>query len=211
MDNSHIRSVTAWLWISQLQYFLAQIIVAKAWSIPYSWQNNYISDLGNTACGLYATQFVCSPLHALMNASFIVLGTTMAVGAWFLGRLIKAASIIRVGINFLIAAGIGTVFVGLYPENTVPVIHVVAASLPFVFGNLALILLGFGIPNMPKWLRIFSVAAGVLALSALGLLLLSIFIGIGKGNVERIISYLQTIWMIITGVWLLRSSWVTPR
>jgi len=40
------------IWIlATLQYAIVQVIVASAWHHPaYSWLNNYISDLGNTAC-----------------------------------------------------------------------------------------------------------------------------------------------------------------
>ena len=42
-------------WIAgTVVYFVAQPVVASAWSPGYSWLHNYISDLGNTACGSFA-------------------------------------------------------------------------------------------------------------------------------------------------------------
>jgi len=75
------------LWVLAIvQYFLAQLVVAAAWSTPYSLQDNYISDLGNTDCGMFALPhgqptYVCSPSHGLMNLSFITLGVLAIAGA----------------------------------------------------------------------------------------------------------------------------------
>ncbi len=40
--------------VSTIQYGIAQIVAASAWTPAYSWSNNFISDLGNTACGQFA-------------------------------------------------------------------------------------------------------------------------------------------------------------
>src|ERR1700722_19315337 len=64
-----------------VQYFVVQLLVALRWSPPYSISRNTISDLGNTACGSWNGRYVCSPLHDLMNLSFIVLGITMLLGS----------------------------------------------------------------------------------------------------------------------------------
>jgi LPXTG-site transpeptidase (sortase) family protein len=69
------------IWMLCVQYFITQIVVASAWHTSFSLTRNVISDLGNTACGQYGDRFVCSPLHGLMNASFLLLGLTMATGS----------------------------------------------------------------------------------------------------------------------------------
>src|SRR4051812_14625263 len=70
------------IWLLSTQYFMIQMIVAAAWKSPsYSWRFNTISDLGNTACNLADGRVVCSPLHGLMNLSFITLGIIMACGS----------------------------------------------------------------------------------------------------------------------------------
>ncbi len=66
-------------WISSVQYFITQIVVAHAWTNHYSLSRNTISDLGNTVCGVYSGRFVCSPLHSWMNASFVVLGLALDI------------------------------------------------------------------------------------------------------------------------------------
>jgi hypothetical protein len=66
----------AWI-VAALQYAVVQIVVAAAWHHPpYSWLSNYISDLGNTACGPFKVPhgtpaYVCSPLHSAMNGRVI--------------------------------------------------------------------------------------------------------------------------------------------
>src|ERR1700692_2533414 len=69
------------LYLSSLQYFVVQLVVSLRWSAAYSVQHDTISDLGNTVCGPFNGRYVCSPLHALMNVSFLVLGVTMIVGS----------------------------------------------------------------------------------------------------------------------------------
>ena len=74
------------LYVSSIQFFAVQILVAMRWNPPYSLARDTISDLGNTACGTFNARFVCSPLHGLMNASFIVLGVAMTAGSILISR-----------------------------------------------------------------------------------------------------------------------------
>jgi hypothetical membrane protein len=58
-------------------FFADQAIVQAASAAPYSLTTNLISDLGNTACG----SDICSPLHAFMNTTFVVVGVFHGLGA----------------------------------------------------------------------------------------------------------------------------------
>ena len=73
--------------LSVLQYFVAEAAVIGAWAgpEPYSRRTGYISDLGAVSCGDFSGRDVCSPAHLLMNASFVVQGLGMIVGALLLG------------------------------------------------------------------------------------------------------------------------------
>jgi hypothetical membrane protein len=73
--------------LSVLQYFVAEAAVIGAWAgeDPYSRRTGYISDLGAVACGEFDGRDVCSPAHLLMNASFVVQGLGMMIGALLLG------------------------------------------------------------------------------------------------------------------------------
>lgn len=104
-------------WMVSIQYYVIQLVVARAWTTHFSLTSNLISDLGNTACGQYSGRFVCSPEHALMNASFLTLGLTMIVGSVLIYHEFRESRGTAVGFGFMALAGAGTLLVGLFPEN----------------------------------------------------------------------------------------------
>jgi len=142
-------------WAVSIQYYLVQIVVALGWEQPYSWLHNTISDLGNTACGPYGDRYVCSPHHALMNVSFITLGVTMILGSMLIYQEFEKSLASAIGFWFMALAGFGTILVGMFPENTISWLHVLGASLPFLIGNMGLIILGLNLA-MPKSLRFYT-------------------------------------------------------
>ncbi|MCW1907912.1 MAG: DUF998 domain-containing protein [Candidatus Saccharibacteria bacterium] len=187
------------LWVSSLQYFVVQIIAAAAFEGGFSIASNTISDLGNSVCGLYGDRYVCSPLHPLMNASFILVGTTQLLGAALLYKSMKSSRLRLFGFGSMVLAGVGTIVVGIFPENTIGTLHVIGAALPFVFGNLSMIALGSQL-KLPRWLKTYSYVSGILGLLALVLFLLKMYPGIGQGGMERIVAYPQTMWMVVVGL-----------
>ncbi|AXJ10078.1 DUF998 domain-containing protein [Arthrobacter sp. PM3] len=158
--------------LSVLQYFVAEAAVIGAWdgTEPYSRRTGYISDLGALGCGDFAGRDVCSPAHLLMNASFVVQGIGMMVGALLLGSaLLRLAArpgiplargrmpgtgkwsparwspgVVAAGAARVLTgtAGAGTVIVGFVPEDTGSAWHVVGAVMYFAAGALALLVLG---------------------------------------------------------------------
>lgn len=191
-------------WILSIQYFVVQIIVANAWVDPFSVGKNPISDLGNTVCGEYSERYVCSPLHDLMNLSFVLLGCTMIVGSVFIARQFHIKHGISSGFSMLALAGFGTILVGMYPENTIANLHMLGASLPFLLGNIAMIILADHL-SLPKTLRIFTMTSGIVGISALVLFLTSNYLSLGHGGMERLVAYPQTIWMIVFGAYQVRN------
>lgn len=191
-------------WMLSIQYYLIQIVVAMAWKVHYSLRLNTISDLGNTACGNYGGRFVCSPLHPLMNASFMALGLTMAAGATLIYREFQKSIGTIVGFGAMATAGIGTVLVGLFPENTASSLHTLGASLPFLVGNLGIIVLGTQL-NIPKALRVYTFLSGFISLVALVLFAMHNYFGLGIGGMERLTAYPQTMWLIAFGVYISRN------
>src|SRR5262245_10296100 len=90
LDAKRAIWLGAIIWILAVQFFIAQAVVQAAWTTPFSLTQNFISDLGNTTCAPYpldSNSYVCSPWHALMNASFILLGLIILVG----GVLVRTA------------------------------------------------------------------------------------------------------------------------
>ena len=129
------------VWILAIQFFVVQAVVQSAWTTPFSLTKNFISDLGNTKCGSYPTDssmLVCSPWHAWMNASFILLGLTILLGVVLLRDAFSPGPMRAVGLGLLAAAGLGHIVVGLFPENVNIAAHKIGAGLNFIAGNLAL-------------------------------------------------------------------------
>ncbi len=188
-------------WMVSVQYYIIQLVVAMAWTIGYSLQHNTISDLGNTACGNYGDRWVCSPLHGLMNGSFIVLGLTMVLGALLIYQEFRRTDLSAIGFGAMAAAGTGTLVVGFFPENTVNNLHILGAALPFLVGNAGMVLLG-SVLDVPKALRLYTVISGVVSLLALGLFVMHTYLGLGIGGMERIVAYPQTIWLIVFGIYI---------
>ena len=139
--------IGALAWILAVQFFVAQFVVARTWTAPFSLRTRAISDLGNTACGpshRARSGGACSPWHAVMNASFVIVGATMAAGALLTRRAFRPGAPGTIAAALFVAAGAGVILVGLYPENENAANHLVGAGVNFVAGNAALIL--FGLP-----------------------------------------------------------------
>jgi hypothetical membrane protein len=199
---SYIGSI---MWTLSVQYFVIQVIVARSWTTHYSLSKNYISDLGNTSCGQQAHSYICSPMHSVMNLSFTFLGVSMLLGSIFLYRVYKSSIFVLIGFICMSISGLGTILVGLFPENTVTAVHSVGAALIFSLGNIALILLGATL-KMPKLIRLFAISFGIIALFAFALFLSHTYLGLGKGGMERLVAYPQTIWLIIFGIYALKVN-----
>lgn len=203
-------------WIVAVQFFVTQVVVASAWSRPFSLRLDYISDLGNTACGPYpagSTNLVCSPWHAAMNLSFVVLGITMIVGARLTRSVFPAGWVRSVAASLFAMAGVGVILVGIYPENTDNARHVVGAGVNFVAGNIAMIIYGLALAQQPERHRAlmqFSLVTGTLGLLATLLFVTGQFLGLGLGGMERVAAYPMTVWQIVAGIALLRSA-ATPE
>lgn len=189
------------VWIATLHYFVAQIAAAGYWTTPFSYKENLISDLGNTACAEYSGRYVCSPLFTWMNASFVVLGLLMAVGSALIYCGFRKTTGSAIAFMMMGFAGIGTMLVGLFPENTIAPLHFIGALLALLVGNVAVLLFGF-VLGLHGWFRVYTIATGVITLTALILFYAQVYLGIGPGGMERVAAYPQTIWLIVFGVYL---------
>src|SRR5665213_3078509 len=106
--TDHYPLVGPAVWMLSIQYYVIQAIVALHYIPSYSIRSNTISDLGNSSCGIYSGRAVCSPLHNLMNASFILLGVTMATGSLLIYQEFKESMAILAGFSLMAIAGLGT-------------------------------------------------------------------------------------------------------
>ena len=193
------------LWITAIQFFIVQVIVQAAWTTPFSFITNFISDLGNTACAPYppdSTSYVCSPRHALMNASFVFLGVTRIFGAVLIRRAVPGGRLRNIGLGLITLSGLGVILVGLFPENVNIGWHRIGAGLDLVGGNLGIALLGASIweTDRRSWLGAYSIVSGVVGLVALWLFVSDRDLGLGIGGIERLTAYPIPIWMIVAGL-----------
>ena len=217
--------------LSVLQYFVAEAAVIGAWAgaEPYSRRTGYISDLGAVACGDFSGRDVCSPAHLLMNASFVVQGLGMIVGALLLGSALLCcaartaaaragarpgarrarprgrarwgAGVAAAGAARLLTgtAGAGTVIVGLVPEDTGSAWHVAGALMYFAAGALALLVLG-GLWLRQTPLGWFILACGAVSLAALIAGGLTGMHVPEPGTLERLMGYPITVGVAAAGL-----------
>lgn len=188
-------------WILTFLYFVAQIIAEAAWTTPYSMIDSRVSDLGSTACGTtLSNTYICSPHHVVMNATFVLTGVLILVGMVLTHSVWPRRRLTTWGLIMLGVAGVGTILVGLSPENVNVFVHVVGA-LNIPAGNVAMILLGLAIWRDRRGLAWVSAIGGIVGL--LGMLagpFLVILTGHGGGLAERIALYPLIIWLVVFGV-----------
>jgi len=193
-----------------LVYGVAQLVTAAAWHPAYDWRTRYISDLGNTACGPFAVPhgspaFVCSPLHAFMNTSFVLSGTVLLWDFWPHQGLVTAA------LGAWLVSGAGKMGIGVVPENVRFVVHTLfACNVPL--GSIGALLL-----SMAELGR-----SGILAASGLGAAGVSLvgtvlsaaapragpalLFGFGAGGMERVASYPPMLWLVVAGCVAVRDA-----
>lgn len=189
-------AVGGFLWIlAMVQYIVAQFVVAAQWRPPYSWWDNYISDLGNTGCGQFMANYVCSPLAGVMNASFIIAGLLTVAGVGLLRSVWPETGMATVGVLLWILAGAGKVLVGVAPENENISLHLIGA-LNIPLASVAILVLALA--SRRSGLGVFGIVVAVVGLAGLAL---SIFAPdfMGVGGAERLAGYPADIWLFVVG------------
>jgi hypothetical membrane protein len=197
-------------WVLTVVFFAGQGIVQAASTVPYSLTANYISDLGNTACGPFSLDgyhaIVCSPLHDVMNAMFVVAGLLTLAGAALTWRAWPRRRLTTVGLVLLCLAGAGEVLVGFRPENVDIGLHELGAVFGIFGANVGVLLLGAGAWRARRWVAILSLAVGAVGVAGFLLFSAAPSFRFGIGLVERVAGYPVVVWMIVVGGFLLRSA-----
>jgi hypothetical membrane protein len=207
MNKDKYLTAAGILWISNLQFFLVQLLVARSFIPSFSIKNNTISDLGNTVCGPYGSREVCSPDHLWMNLSFVILGITMIAGSILLIRNLPKNKYQNTGLIFMALSGVGTILAAIFPENSISSFHILGAALSFIFGNMAVIIVSASKPKfMSELFQNISILMACIALILLLFMVTNNYLWLGLGGIERIVAYVQTIWMTSVGVMIVRSK-----
>lgn len=193
--------------LNAVQWMVAEAVTAAAWNDPpYSYATNYISDLGVPECGAqFQGRDLCSPLHPVMNLSFMAQGILFAAGVLLLANLLTGRTR-RIVATLAVAHGVGFVLVGLFHGSADGpsfglVVHVAAAAVGILCANAIAIIVGSTRSlRLPTAYRVFSIAIGVLGL------LSEAFVGMSTataGVFERGGVYSWLLWSAVTGVLLL--------
>jgi hypothetical membrane protein len=196
-----------WLWVACLQYFAAEAIAAAGFRGGYSFRRNFISDLGTVRCGDGAG---CSPLHPLMNASFLLQGLLIFAGAVVVWPLFPKG-LARLALGLIAASGVGVAVVGLAPEDAAPGWHYLGAAENLLLSNAGAALIGAALLREKRAVGLLSLGFGLLGLAGLAALAVRVDLGLGAGVVERIAAYPFPLWLAGMGVWLLAGGGETRR
>jgi hypothetical membrane protein len=111
----------------------------------------------------------------------------------------------KTGFAAMAISGLGAIMAGFFPENSVPAFHGLGAALPFVLGNVSLIILALSL-RMPALLRLYFFLSGGVALLGLMAYASSHDLGLGEGGIERVVAYPQTVCLIVIGSYLAARS-----
>jgi hypothetical membrane protein len=214
MKKSQVGAV---LWIGCLQYFVAEAVAIHGWLGPYSLSRNYISDLGAVHCGVRVcgltevTGTLCSPLHAVMNAAFLLQGILIVFGAVLVWPLFPKGKLWATALLLIGASGLGVFVVGLAPEDVQRKLHVLGAVENFICCNAGMAMMGVA---MLRWRRaartmgLIALAAGLTGLTAIEFLTAHLYLGLGVGGMERLAAYPFPLWIAGLGALLLRRRGV---
>lgn len=207
------------LWLAgTLQFVAAMVAVQLAWTghPAYSLRNDYISDLGNTACGPWphpTSTDVCSPWHLVFNVSIVLLGILVVLGAILVRTGFPPRRTATIGLWGLVLAGLGAIGVGTFPENVNTNVHLLASLVTFLLGNLALIVLALAMFRDTRWdgLRAYTLFSGFVGLIATLLYAGGVTAGLGTGGMERLVVAPMLLWLIVAPIHLLRIRQYAPH
>lgn len=205
---SRSSTVGAVLWLLCFQYFVGEQVARLGWTTPYSMVSNYISDLGAVRCGMHLASglWVCSPLHWLMNASFILQGVLILFGAILVRSRFPAGRLWTAALWLIAIAGPGVLLVGLYPEDVNLPLHSIGAMAHFLCGNSGVALLGLAMLRWSPRTRVLgglSLFTGLVGLIATLLFFVDMYVGLGVGVMERVAAYPLPLWLTAMGALLL--------
>lgn len=205
------------LWVLAGIAWLTDEALAAAAFPGYSYATNYISDLGVPEVGGFQGRAIDSPLHVLMNVTFIGQGVLFAVAGVLAARAVGDAArrTARTVAIVAVVHGVGLTLVGVFHgsqasvENGTGVLHVIGAAAAIIGGNVVAIVAGVGSGRVGAFrgYRLASVLLGIVGLVSLVMLLVdsasSAVTVLPDGVWERASVYTVIGWELLTGVLVL--------
>lgn len=206
--------VPAALWLlAGVSWLSGEAVSASAFP-GYDYATNYISDLGVAQVGSFQGRAIDSPLHALMNATFVTQGVCFAVAGVVVAVActgVARRAVVTVGV-VAVVHGVGLALVGTFhgsqgsvDDGTI-VFHVLGAAAAIIGGNVVAIVAGAGSSAVgaPRAYRLTSVALGTAGLVALVMLVVdsgsSVIDLLPDGVWERGAVYTVIAWELLSAV-----------
>lgn len=191
-------------------FFIGQAITQFSTATPYSIKNQSISSLGITVCENFKepqTQqqfYVCSPLHLVMDATFILTGLlTMLATTLVISPLWPKGKARSVGVFLIFFGGIEEVVAGFSPLNLNPFLHSLSGGLAITALNIGMLLLGFAAIKSHRPLGCYALTWGTIGMIGFFMSGASPYVWLGYGGWERVAGYAFPLWGISMGAYWL--------
>lgn len=186
-------------WSLVCTYLIAEIVTATAWrQMPYSFRHDTISDLGVTSCTLHA----CSPLHLIMNATFVALGLVTIAGAIGFRDYIPHGPRQWSIVGLAVVIGTSTAATGIFPSNDGIVVHALAVLPALVSRHIVLILLAVWLWKQRRLAAVWSACCASVGIAGTVLMVVGLEIGV----TERLVFYPLPTWMAVIGAAIVIAS-----
>jgi len=180
------KKVAGFLLLVGAVQFVLGMIISEALYPGYSTSNNYISDLG------------VGPSALIFNSSIFLLGALIVAGAYFVQRAFNS----KLFSILLAVTGIGAMGVGIFTEHF-GVTHTVFSLITFLFAGISIIV-SYKFERPP--LSYLSIILGAASLVSLVLFGSGVYLGLGKGGMERMIAYPVLLGAISLGGYFIGDS-----
>ncbi|WP_328325639.1 zinc-binding dehydrogenase [Kribbella sp. NBC_00382] len=191
-------------------YVVAEAIVASAWDRrPYSYVDDYVNFLGSRFTEDFRGYTISSPLWWLMDIAWALTGVLVAAAVISLSRRLsgwRRSTITALGI----AQAVALILFAVFPlgqdtvDNGTLALYLIGAFLSIIAGNCLAIVTGLSrrLLGLPRWLGTASITLG-----AIGLVNIPATYGwVPTGIAERISLYSYLLWVLTTGIAILRTS-----
>ena len=182
------REIASTLLLFGIIQWIILVIISEGLQPDYISSIHYVSTLGT---GHTATVY---------NISTIILGTCVTLATIYLHKFSSS----RTFVILLLIAGLATIGVGVFPEDSRPM-HGYVTPIALIFGALAAMTTR-KILNKPVYYFVFllgaiSLITGLAFIPYLGLSVESraTYLGFYKGTLERIVIYTNLLWILLLG------------
>ncbi|WP_297104774.1 DUF998 domain-containing protein [uncultured Devosia sp.] len=197
-------------WVVCASFFLAQLAAHLA-APGHDLFRYDISLLGVSNCGVYlvattgSTDLVCSPLHAVFNLGIIIHGAAAIIGILLTRPIWPSGQTTSWALGLLALGGLGAILVGAFPIDRDMLVHIVGAVASIAAAGLGFLLLALTLhQSAPQLAGLTALVGVVVLLAGLGHALGGV--PWGRGTMERLAVWPQTIWYVGVGIAVLSKD-----